>query len=80
MASAGGGAAGEGEWLKVAELRAVVEAQDPQAKVTGHLLLLLPACSLINYSALWSLKASLFNIERLIGIYIYIYIYIYTEI
>jgi hypothetical protein len=36
MASAGGGAAGEGEWLKVAELRAAVQAQDPRAKVSGH--------------------------------------------
>ena len=33
MASAGGGAAGEGEWLKIAELRAAVQAQDPGAKV-----------------------------------------------
>nr|CAB3504786.1 unnamed protein product [Digitaria exilis] len=40
MASAaGGGAAGEGEWLKVAELRAMVEAQDPQAKEVDNLTL-----------------------------------------
>lgn len=35
MASAaGGGAAGEGEWLKVSQLRPMVEAQDPNAKVS----------------------------------------------
>ena len=35
MASgAGGGAAGEGEWLMVAQLRATVQAQDPRAKVS----------------------------------------------
>ncbi|CAL4952914.1 unnamed protein product [Urochloa decumbens] len=39
MASAGGGAAGEGEWLKVAELRAVVQAQDPRAKEVDNLTL-----------------------------------------
>ncbi|TVU34607.1 hypothetical protein EJB05_16444 [Eragrostis curvula] len=39
MASAGGGAAGEGEWLKVAELRAMVEAQEPQAKEVDNLTL-----------------------------------------
>ncbi|XP_062230207.1 uncharacterized protein LOC133927833 [Phragmites australis] len=39
MASAGGGAAGEGEWLKVAELRAMVEAQDPRAKEVDNLTL-----------------------------------------
>ncbi|KAL6616644.1 hypothetical protein ACP70R_038914 [Stipagrostis hirtigluma subsp. patula] len=39
MAGAGGGAAGEGEWLKVAELRAMVEAQDPQAKEVDNLTL-----------------------------------------
>ena len=33
MASAGGGAAGEGEWLKIAELRAAVQAQDARTKV-----------------------------------------------
>lgn len=38
MASAGGGAAGEGEWLKVAELRAVVQAQDPRAKVSHQII------------------------------------------
>ncbi|CAD6228377.1 unnamed protein product [Miscanthus lutarioriparius] len=40
MASAaGGGAAGEGEWLKVAQLRAMVEAQDPRAKEVDNLTL-----------------------------------------
>lgn len=39
MASAGDGAAGEGEWLKVAELRAMVEAEDPQAKEVDNLTL-----------------------------------------
>ncbi|RLN22669.1 hypothetical protein C2845_PM07G33460 [Panicum miliaceum] len=39
MASAGGGAAGEGEWLKVAELRAAVQAQDPRAKEVDNLTL-----------------------------------------
>ncbi|PAN26725.1 hypothetical protein PAHAL_5G033700 [Panicum hallii] len=40
MASAaGGGAAGEGEWLKVAELRATVQAQDPHAKELDNLTL-----------------------------------------
>lgn len=36
MANAGGGAAGEGEWLKVAQLRALVQAQeeDHRAKVS----------------------------------------------
>jgi len=29
----GGGDAGEGEWLKVAELKAMAEAQDPHVKV-----------------------------------------------
>jgi hypothetical protein len=29
----GAGDAGEGEWLKVAELKAMAGAQDPQAKV-----------------------------------------------
>ncbi|CAD6228379.1 unnamed protein product [Miscanthus lutarioriparius] len=32
MANAGGGAVGEGEWLMVAQLRALVQAQDPRAK------------------------------------------------
>ncbi|CAO1947117.1 unnamed protein product [Urochloa humidicola] len=39
MASAGGGAAGEGEWLKVAELRAMVQALDPRAKEVDNLTL-----------------------------------------
>ncbi|KAK8454391.1 hypothetical protein SEVIR_5G444000v4 [Setaria viridis] len=40
MASAaGGGPAGEGEWLKVAELRAMVQAQDPHAKEVDNLTL-----------------------------------------
>jgi len=39
MASAGGGAAGEGEWLKIAELRAAVQAQDPGAKEVDNLTL-----------------------------------------
>ena len=38
MASSVGGDAGEGEWLKVAELRAVAEAQDPHVKVRRLLL------------------------------------------
>jgi hypothetical protein len=39
-AAGGGGAAdGEGEWLKVAELRATVQAQDPNAKVSRRRLL-----------------------------------------
>lgn len=33
MASSVGGDAGEGEWLKVTELRAMAEAQDPHVKV-----------------------------------------------
>lgn len=33
MANAGGGAAGEGEWLKVAQLRALVQ-EDHRAKVS----------------------------------------------
>ncbi|KAJ1286915.1 hypothetical protein BS78_03G389300 [Paspalum vaginatum] len=39
MASAGGGAAGEGEWLKVAQLRTMVQAQDPRAKGVDNLTL-----------------------------------------
>ncbi|CAO1947118.1 unnamed protein product [Urochloa humidicola] len=40
MASAaGGGAAGEGEWLKVAQLRAMIQAQDPHAKEVDNLTL-----------------------------------------
>jgi len=40
MASgAGGGAAGEGEWLMVAQLRATVQAQDPRAKEVDNLTL-----------------------------------------
>jgi len=66
MASAGGGAAGEGEWLKVAELRAAVQAQDPRAKVRDdepnpsisllqrrlRLICLLAAASSITYCTL----------------------------
>lgn len=41
MANAGGGAAGEGEWLKVAQLRALVQAQDEdhRAKEVDNLTL-----------------------------------------
>ena len=39
MAGSVGGGAGEGEWLKVAELRAMVEAQDPDAKEADNLTL-----------------------------------------
>ncbi|KAK3166388.1 hypothetical protein QOZ80_1AG0045130 [Eleusine coracana subsp. coracana] len=39
MATTGDGAAGEGEWLKVTQLRTVVEAQDPQAKEVDNLTL-----------------------------------------
>uniref|UniRef100_A0A0E0CCF8 CRAL-TRIO domain-containing protein n=1 Tax=Oryza meridionalis TaxID=40149 RepID=A0A0E0CCF8_9ORYZ len=39
MAGNRGGDAGEGEWLKVAELRAMVEAQDPHAKEVDNLTL-----------------------------------------
>lgn len=39
MAGNRGGDAGEGEWLKVAELRATVEAQDPHAKEVDNLTL-----------------------------------------
>jgi len=39
MASAGGGAAGEGEWLKVAELRAAVQARDARTKEVDNLTL-----------------------------------------
>jgi hypothetical protein len=47
MASSVGGDAGEGEWLKVAELRAMAEAQDPHVKVRAraHDTLLLLSCS-----------------------------------
>jgi hypothetical protein len=41
MASSVGGDAGEMEWLKVAELRAMAEAQDPHVKVRTY-------CSLVN--------------------------------
>ena len=53
MASAGGGAAGEGEWLKVAELRAAVQAQDPGAKVRDDepLYFTAPASSSIDLFA-----------------------------
>uniref|UniRef100_A0A453GDX1 CRAL/TRIO N-terminal domain-containing protein n=1 Tax=Aegilops tauschii subsp. strangulata TaxID=200361 RepID=A0A453GDX1_AEGTS len=37
--SMGGGNAGEGEWLKVAELRAMAEAQDPHVKEVDNLTL-----------------------------------------
>jgi len=48
MANAGGGPAGEGEWLKVAQLRALLvqaQEQDPRAKVSplaprAHLIFL----------------------------------------
>jgi hypothetical protein len=36
MASSVGGDAGEMEWLKVAELRAMAEAQDPHVKVRTY--------------------------------------------
>jgi hypothetical protein len=69
MASAaGGGAAGEGEWLKVAQLRAMVEARDPRAKVScssihppsfNNLLLARVHCSIACYSLSSSLSPSL---------------------
>ncbi|VAH68139.1 unnamed protein product [Triticum turgidum subsp. durum] len=37
--SIGGGDAGEGEWLKIAELRAMAEAQDPHVKEVDSLTL-----------------------------------------
>ncbi|KAL5219892.1 hypothetical protein ABZP36_024605 [Zizania latifolia] len=39
MASNLGGDAGEGEWLKVAQMKAMVEAQDPHAKEVDNLTL-----------------------------------------
>ncbi|KQK11316.1 phosphatidylinositol transfer protein 3 [Brachypodium distachyon] len=39
MGSSGGGDAGEGEWLKVAELRAMAEAQDPHVKEVDNMSL-----------------------------------------
>ncbi|XP_047060241.1 phosphatidylinositol transfer protein 3-like isoform X1 [Lolium rigidum] len=39
MASSVGGDAGEGEWLKVAELRAMAEAQDPHVKEVDNMTL-----------------------------------------
>nr|BAJ95894.1 predicted protein [Hordeum vulgare subsp. vulgare] len=39
MASSVGGDAGEGEWLKVTELRAMAEAQDPHVKEVDNLTL-----------------------------------------
>jgi hypothetical protein len=58
MASAGGGAAGEGEWLKVAELRAVVQAQDPRAKVSHHHLLPPPSLLVLSLAFRYSRSSS----------------------